>query len=180
MPRFATALQINLSPLASRDAPARSPDPPEAMENGRRMVFSGVHRPPQAWARCRGHLVWPVPSNHMACCGLPGLTAPNLSRSPVQSSEGRTGAYAKSVSWLRSMSFRHPHVASDLPQDLLKAVPLAPRPQETLVIPDDGGPAAHASEACGRPPRRRQLPHPASFHAIERPVRAPSPGAFPP
>ena len=88
MPRFATTLQINLSPLASRDAPARSPDPPEAMENGRRMVFSGAPAP-GGLSQMPGP-PRPVPRNPVVCCGLPGLTAPNLSRSPVQSSEGIT------------------------------------------------------------------------------------------
>ena len=71
----------------------------------------------------------PVLRNPMACCGLSGLTAPNLSRIPVQSSEGRTSFFDLILGdrlARQAARHRHPYVASDLPRNLLKAVPLAP------------------------------------------------------
>ena len=125
----------------------------------------------------------PVPRNHMACCGLPGLTAPNLSRSPVQSSEGRTfffdlilGGQARAPSRssqapLRGLRFapKFAHSRSRGTQDHRKHWGFM-----TTTVPP------HTPSRRAAAPLRRQPLHPASFHAIERPVRAPIPGAFPP
>lgn len=95
---------------------------------GRRMVFSGAPGLPGL-----GQMPGPprpVPRNHTACCGLPGLTAPNLSRSPVQSSEGRTFFFDLILGdrlARQAARHRHPYVVSDLPRNLLTAVPVAPK-----------------------------------------------------